>query len=234
MTKLKAFDDNPTHRSIVRYFASEGGQNSVSVLFVDKKNKTPEAFGSRGGWYTRGGTPINHPSAYSSKGWSNMVYRTCERMINVGIGWLRGKTPKGMTWYSTVDGPVLIRDSDGMEYHPRVYDASKTNFISFVRRQMAKNWKLRLETRKIETKIKNDRNIFITLLDSRKAGNCVQGTLNFAKNRLHLSEKEVVDAPWLVQVPSRLALRVAQSEFERSRVIAATKQAWLRETAISI
>lgn len=41
--------------------------------------------GEAGGWYTRGGSPIYHPTAYAQVGWSNMVYRRDTRVVYVGV-----------------------------------------------------------------------------------------------------------------------------------------------------
>jgi len=43
-----------------------------------------------GGWYTRGGTPVRHHSAYARKGWSNLVYKAAEDRthVQVSAGWL--------------------------------------------------------------------------------------------------------------------------------------------------
>jgi len=49
-------------------------------------DSAPVVTGSRGGHFTLGGTRIAHPSAYSRRGWSNMVYRSDTRVITVGTG----------------------------------------------------------------------------------------------------------------------------------------------------
>lgn len=42
------------------------------------------------GWHyqTKGGRRIDHPSAYSRKGWSSMVYVASTRRVVVGSEWL--------------------------------------------------------------------------------------------------------------------------------------------------
>jgi len=44
-------------------------------------------------WYyeTKGGTEIRHPSAYGKFGWSNMVYVSSTRRVEVGAAWLRAQ-----------------------------------------------------------------------------------------------------------------------------------------------
>lgn len=39
-------------------------------------------------WRTKGGKRIDHPSAYSRKGWSSMVYVASTRRVVVGREWL--------------------------------------------------------------------------------------------------------------------------------------------------
>jgi hypothetical protein len=48
-------------------------RRGLEVRLVDGST-IPTLVTYRGGWYTRGGTPITHPSAYGKKGWSNMIY----------------------------------------------------------------------------------------------------------------------------------------------------------------
>ena len=48
----------------------------------------PIVSGSSGGFFTNGGTPIAHPSAYAKVGWSNMHYRCSTIRLTAGFGWL--------------------------------------------------------------------------------------------------------------------------------------------------
>jgi hypothetical protein len=54
--------------------------NSVPVVF-DSSFVEDTIEGSSGGWYTKGGSPIRFPSAYSKKGRSNMVYKRSSLII---------------------------------------------------------------------------------------------------------------------------------------------------------
>lgn len=69
-------------RSRVRAFF--GVSNAVPVIESPEVSK-PELTGERGGFFTRGGSRISHPSAYSRKGFSNMVYHCSTRMILVPV-----------------------------------------------------------------------------------------------------------------------------------------------------
>ena len=75
-------------RRLVRSFAS--AENNLPVEVVDG-NQEPAREGHSFGWETRGGTPIQHPSAYSKRGWSNMVYVPSTRCVVVGREWLSTK-----------------------------------------------------------------------------------------------------------------------------------------------
>lgn len=63
----------------------------VRVLAGDQ---SPRLTGRRGGFYTKGGRPIDHPSAYSKVGWSNMTYRRATLKAEVGLGWLAQHKPE--------------------------------------------------------------------------------------------------------------------------------------------
>lgn len=60
-----------------------GVPNSVPVIF-DENIKESVLEGCRGGWYTKGGTRIRFPSAYSKIGMSNMVYKKSTLLIKAG------------------------------------------------------------------------------------------------------------------------------------------------------
>jgi hypothetical protein len=47
----------------------------------------PSVRGMPGHYRTRGGTIIKHPSAYSKKGWSNVVYHPSTLRVVAGVEW---------------------------------------------------------------------------------------------------------------------------------------------------
>lgn len=63
-----------------------GERNSIPVEFAAGATE-PHIEGE--GWHfrTRGGTYVRHPSAYSRRGWSNLVYHASTRRIVVGRDW---------------------------------------------------------------------------------------------------------------------------------------------------
>jgi hypothetical protein len=73
----------------------------VSSVKIESGNRPPRVTsGGSGGWFTKGGTPISHPSAYSKIGWSNMEYRTNDEVVSVGFDWLAKKLPIAAEFYS--------------------------------------------------------------------------------------------------------------------------------------
>jgi hypothetical protein len=59
--------------------------SSAVPVIVSNKVDRPAIFGSSGGWYTRGGNAVAYPSAYSKKGWSNLVYSASTKHILVPL-----------------------------------------------------------------------------------------------------------------------------------------------------
>ena len=74
-------------RSAIRAAVRRSRCNNIPVIVIPGNDK-PELTGESGGWFTRGGTPISHPSAYSRRGWSNMVYQRSTERIFVGSEWI--------------------------------------------------------------------------------------------------------------------------------------------------
>jgi hypothetical protein len=66
-------------------------QTNIKIKIIPDCNDAPSIKGE--GWYftTRGGTRIMHPSAYSKRGWRNMVYQASTRRIEVGVEWVNDK-----------------------------------------------------------------------------------------------------------------------------------------------
>ena len=78
----------PRQRQAVRDLF--GCHNHVPVKVIRGGHLRPTKLGRRGGHFTRGGSPIMHPSAYSKRGWSNMIYRCSTQRIYVGELYLAG------------------------------------------------------------------------------------------------------------------------------------------------
>lgn len=145
--------------------------------------------------------------------------------------------PSGMKFQKDDLGLVLKRLSDGMDYHPTAKDLQSKQFATVVRAEMAKNYKARLVQKKAEKQSKILEKLFqrdlrttmVTLHDSRKAGNCVEGSLQFAERRLGISRQEIIKGGHLFKVPAYKLVKTGEA-----RALAAAKAAWNRETTICI
>ena len=79
----------PQIRTAVRRVFGLENNRGVPVKIAQWSNMEPRIYGEKGGHFTRGGSKIWHPSAYSRKGWSNMVYHCSTRFIIVGENWVK-------------------------------------------------------------------------------------------------------------------------------------------------
>ena len=58
-----------------------GCGNNVPVVFGDIP--APQLTGRKGGHFKKSGSRVKHPSAYARKGWSNLQYKTDNRIITI-------------------------------------------------------------------------------------------------------------------------------------------------------
>ena len=142
------------------------------------------------------------------------------------------KAPKGMKFKVDDLGVKLVRLSDGMDYHPTSIDYTARDFAQRVRAEMAANFNKRLKSKRLQKQFKNVvSNTYVSFLDARRAGNCVSGILTWAKSKLNMDREALLDAPWLVQVPAKLLIRLDPNN---NLVKNSISQAYLRETAVCI
>lgn len=79
--------NTPAGRTWLRRYAGlSSSDTSATIVLVDGCS-APRVIGERGGHFTRGGARILHPSAYSRRGWSNMIYQTSSLRVQVGRDW---------------------------------------------------------------------------------------------------------------------------------------------------
>lgn len=202
---------------------------------------------------------ITHWQKYKRKSYprnTNLAYITSYACVSVGavtvthalLGTILRKAPAGMVFEKHSDGYLRLRRlSDDMDYHPSAKELYRKDFASFVRRQMAINWRRRVNDNKLERerarKAKQDArteaayqkqlaSVYVSLNDSRIAGNCVEGTLAFCERKLRISRKEILDGGHLLLVSAVRLLKVANGD--RSRIDAACRVAWRRENTVSI
>lgn len=176
----------------------------------------------------------------SKSGKSAVVIQECKLIRRI-------IAPKGMMFRKDENGILLRRLSDQMDYHPNSTEWLAKNFATVVRQQMATNWRKRQEAKQATRKLAKDRaeqtrirtiyerelnTTMVRVEDSRRAGNCVAGTLAFAERKLGLSREEVVAGSYLLAVPAPKLLRVANGD--QTRVESAIWAAWQRETTVSI
>ena len=203
---------------------SEG--NSRPISLVDG-NAPPRITGNSYYFTTPSGkTIVRHPSAY---GWRT-VYHHSTRRIEVGKNW-NPKIPKGME-LRTKSGAHLIRLSDGMGFHFDAKEILRQDFCTWARKEMARNYRKRLESNKLAKTFRLQvNNTLVNFDDARRAGNCAQGILDYAKRRLNLEKEELLIAPWLTKVPAKLLIRIDPHNVSVRNSI---NQAILREILICI
>ena len=144
-------------------------------------------------------------------------------------------SPKGMLFQKDSYGLLIRRLSDNMDYHPTKDDLQSKKFVSIIREKMASNYKARLYQKQLKKQQKKTEKIFnkdlkntmVTLFDSRKAGNCVEGSLSFAEKRLGVSRKEILDGGFLFKIPAIKLVKTGEQ-----KALNAAKVAWTRETTI--
>lgn len=147
--------------------------------------------------------------------------------------------PSGMLW-TINNGLCLVRQSDEMDYHPTVADMQSPRFASVVREAMARNYAARLAAKqeakrqaRFEARFQRDlATTRVTLHDSRRAGNCIEGSLRFAERKLGLDRGSILAAGHLFTVPAKTLLRVANGQTEQA--MRAVCAAWTRETLVCI
>lgn len=220
-----------TSENIARRFVGETMSNR-QVNIVPKSSSPPKLKGHGYYFTTLGGKPIAHPNAY---GWP-MTYHHSTYYVEVGEKWIKKiqkrleNPPKGMKWRRDSNGIFAERITDKMDFHIRLSDFARNDLNSYIRKSMARNYSLRLQTRK-EEKIKNEQlaSCRVLLEDSRRAGNCLEGTLVFAEKRLGLNREMILAAPHFIGVNGINLLTTNDS-----RARAAVIEAWKRETTVCI
>ena len=196
---------------------------------------------------------INYKGAFRGYKGSNLYcdYQSCIAISNCGtyaitiIGnKIKGKyvAPKGMLFKKDNLGIFVERQTDKMDYHLMSVDWDIKNFATKIREKMASEYIKRKLANKLKKAneqheklfIKSLRNTRVNLNDSRKAGNCLEGTLSFCEKYLKLDRKTILDGGHLFSIPATSILKKAKNEFDEVRALNACRFAWMRETTISI
>lgn len=77
----------PAQRTAIRIAADLGAHVRYPVEIIPG-DAAPRLVGHGWHYVTSGGTVIDHPGAYSRRGWSNMHYVPSTRRVTVGEGWV--------------------------------------------------------------------------------------------------------------------------------------------------
>lgn len=206
-----------------------GCYNNIPIEIIKDSNQPPTRVGESYYWTTPSGkTRVGSPRAY---GWRTK-YNCSTLRVEVGEHW-KPKIPKGME-LRTKGGTHLVRLSDGMDFHFVVFELiARKNFCTWVRKMMAINYKNRLKTKKLQNNLNKyikEKNSFVCFLDSRRAGNCTEGTLNYAKKKFNLSKEDVLGLPYLPLINAKLLAK----DMTNDRVKGALQRAFERETMVCI
>lgn len=154
---------------------------------------------------------------------------------HLGYGWRLG-----VEKYEGKDISFAARRDDE-KYHFRSAEIPYSSAtIVALARTIQDAFARRDEEKTAEAKAAADRAVFerdlaatrVTLEDSRQAGNCVEGSLAFAEDKLHISREEIIAGSYLFSVPAKTVLAHATGDTKKAH--AACKRAWLRETAVAI
>jgi hypothetical protein len=223
-----------TPEQVARKVCREDMTNRV-VVVLPNSSSPPKTTG-HGYYFTTpsGKTIVHHPNAYGYP----TLYHGSTLAVEVGDKWLAKiksrleNPPKGMKWKRDKDGIFLERQTDGMDFHITCRDIARKNLAGYVRGNMAANYKNRLQAQRLEKQFSDKvSSTLVTFTDARRAGNCVEGILGWAKRKLGMDKEQFLAAPWLVQIPAKLLLRL---DPENQLVKNSINQAWLRENTVSI
>lgn len=80
---------NPQDRTLIRKELDVDKNTNISVVIIPNDHLKPLLVGKYGGYFTKTGIPIIHPSAYAKVGWSTMSYRCSTKRIIVGENWIK-------------------------------------------------------------------------------------------------------------------------------------------------
>lgn len=207
---------------------------------VDKLVNSGDILEINGGMYkARNGhrfTAWSYKPVYSS--W---IERRGDKLVYFhGLNRLESKTikmPAGMRLEEDGLGVFFVRESDGMDYHFTGQDFLRKDFVSWIRQEMANKYKRKVENnRNARRDAKWNKffqrdlgNTMVNIWDSRRAGNCLEGSLSFAERRLKLDRREIMKGGFLVHVSAKRLVNTGDP-----RAIKAARAAWERETTVCI
>ncbi len=145
-------------------------------------------------------------------------------------------------------GYIFATDSLGIKLQSKTNPKKDFHFnsdhvtfggISFILKELRSNWDKHRTAYRAAVQQKYFDKIFqreigstlVNLGDSRRAGNCIEGTLAWVEKKLGIERKTVLENDYLFSVPAKRLLPLAQEDY---RVNNAIKSAWNRETMVMI
>lgn len=149
----------------------------------------------------------------------------------------RVKAPAGTRFANDELGLHVVRKTDKLDYHFAPEELMGKRFASFIHRKLAEKYFVTLQAKKTEKAKKEDETRFmrqiksthVSLEDSRRAGNCIEGSLAFAERKLGLDRNSILEGRWLFTVPAMRLMKTGDDRAKRSVVAA-----WQRETTVCI
>lgn len=210
-------------KRLARQFLSES--NCIPIVDVSGSDLTVTG---RNHWFRWLGRFKTYPGSYQHS----------TRQIELGKDWAANVVePKGCVFYWDSVGFCVFRRSDGLDYHPTRRECGAKNFVTLVRKGLAEKYKMNLAWRKNNQETIRFEKIYqkeapkcrVTLDDSRKAGNCTEGSLNFAQRFLHLNREEILQGGYLYHISAAKLLATKDSRAEK-----AVRVAFKRETMVCI
>jgi len=186
----------------------------------------------------------NHKSVYKyGEGWRTLTPSKHEIHIesvavfgSQKLEWLKAPSdvvikfvlPSGWYWMKDENGIAAV-DADGIDYHPYWTDDITIDDILTGHAQNKPKRLQQLEYARFEQMLKLQLDTtYVTLDDSIRAGNCVEGSLSFAEHLLKIPRDEILGNSWFMKVS---AVKLFNGG---PRAKAACLQAFMRETTVSI
>jgi hypothetical protein len=166
-------------------------------------------------------------------------------LVQGGVLVRRIIAPAGLKWATNAQGAHLVRLTDGLDWHPSAEDLKARDLATRARAALAESFRRRRagaparrkaaadakETARLDRiRSREIRTCRVTLEDSRKAGNCVEGSLRYAETRLKIPREDILNGSFLFSVSAgRLLDTNGDPGVQR-----AVNRAWLRETTVCI
>lgn len=177
---------------------------------------------------------------YTENGWKKV--RTITRRMDDGVEmWILKKLPTKVDGCTVYVGYCNKTKIWLVEQGKLTYHASREGLVVEATAEAAKTavteakaaWICQAESRRINDLFRKDiASTRVTLEDSRKAGNCIEGSLVFAQRKLGISRQEILAGGHLFAIPASKILAAANGQKEQAE--GAVKAAWIRETMICI